>query len=55
MILLKSPSGAYMNVYNDYEAKRAKARGWVVVEPVVEAVMEPVVEAPKRKAAKKAK
>lgn len=51
MILLKSPSGAYMNVYNDYEAKRAKARGWVVVEPVVE----PVVEAPKRKAAKKAK
>ena len=34
MTLMKSPTGAYMNCYNQREVDVAKSKGWVVVVPI---------------------
>ena len=41
-MVLMTKNGAYMNVYNPDEAKRAKAKGWRIIK-----------EVPKKKSKKK--
>ena len=37
MILMKSPTGAYMNCYNPREVSVAESKGWVVADKEPEA------------------